>query len=45
MCGQNGEFVNIKLLVYIVTTWLAFHRLTSLLLAYLQKTGSRREVF
>jgi hypothetical protein len=45
MCGQNVEFVNIILLVCIVTTGLAFHRLTSLLLAYMQKTGSRREVF
>ena len=33
LCGQNVEFVNIKLLVHIVTTGLAFHRLTNLLLA------------
>jgi len=45
LCEQKVEFVNIKLLVHIVTSGLAFHRLTNLLLAYLQKTGSRREVF
>jgi len=44
LCGQNIELVNVKLVVHIVTTGLAFHRLTNLFLAYLQKTGSSREV-
>jgi hypothetical protein len=41
LCGTYSDHCA----VHIVTSGLAFHRVTNLLLAYLQKTGSRREVF